>query len=187
LKNTTYVDVQLYTGTFQASSQVYEGWNIVSIPGLHPVNQNVNTWWQYKDPAANVFTYSNGYEAVTELTPGRGYFMKHIEARIYNTGDEWPVGGLITVPSNSISCSSGWSLIGGYNYSAAVSGITTVPPGVIEGNLFGYLNGYQPATHLIPGSGYWIKLSQAAQIHLLLHRLRVRLKLYSVSVMNGER
>ncbi|NWG29216.1 MAG: hypothetical protein HXY48_11875, partial [Ignavibacteriaceae bacterium] len=42
------------SSTFQLSVDVLNGWNMVSIPGLHPVDQNVDTWWQYRDPGANV-------------------------------------------------------------------------------------------------------------------------------------
>jgi hypothetical protein len=166
LNNTTFVDVQLYTGTFQLTTTVNDGWNLVAIPGLHPVNQQVNTWWQYRDPMTNVFWYSNSYEIVNELVPGKGYFLRHNGNYTYNTGDEWPAGGIIIVPNNPINGNAGWNMIGGYNYNAAVSGITTVPPGVIESSFFSFSGSYTTATHLLPGSGYWVKLSQAAQIHL---------------------
>jgi hypothetical protein len=47
--------------TFQLSVTVANGWNMVSIPGLHPVNQTVLTWWPGKDPQAAMFGYSSGY------------------------------------------------------------------------------------------------------------------------------
>jgi len=47
---------------------------MVSIPGLHPFNQDVTTWWTGKDPAAGVFKYSGSYQMVTtaELRTGFG-------------------------------------------------------------------------------------------------------------------
>ena len=50
--------------------------------------------------------YSNidgGYQPVTEVTPGTGYWMKHSGNRTYNTGDEWPAGGIQIVPHNPIA------------------------------------------------------------------------------------
>ena len=44
--------------TFSLSVSVSNGWNMVSIPGLQPDNQNINTWWPGKDVAANVFKYA---------------------------------------------------------------------------------------------------------------------------------
>ena len=62
--------------TFQLSVDVTNGWNMVSIPGLHPVDQNVLTWWSGKDPSAGVFRFSGGYQPITTATPGQGYWMK---------------------------------------------------------------------------------------------------------------
>lgn len=152
--------------TFQLTVNVSNGWNMVSIPGLHPVNQNVNTWWVGKDPAAGVFRFSGGYQAVTTVVPGTGYWMKHIGARVYNTGDEWPAGGIQIVPNNPVSATAGWNLIGGYHLTVSTSGITTTPGGLITSQVFGYTpgSGYAPATNLTPGYGYWIKLTGPGNI-----------------------
>ena len=58
--------------TFQLYVFMANGWNMVSIPGLHPTDQNVNTWWAYRDPAANVFRFLGGYQSVTTVSPGIG-------------------------------------------------------------------------------------------------------------------
>jgi hypothetical protein len=140
---------------------------MVSIPGLHPIDQNVNTWWQYRDLGANVFKYGGtGYVGVNFAIPGEGYWMKHSVARTYNTGDEWPVAGIQIVSHIPINGFTGWNLIGGYENNAAVSGITTNPTGLQDGPVYGYSGGYQIATNLIPGYGYWIKLTGAGQIIL---------------------
>ena len=55
-------------------------------------------------------------------------------------------------------------MIGGYEIAATASLVTTVPPGLQSGPIYGYSNGYQPATTLNPGFGYWIKLTGAGQI-----------------------
>jgi hypothetical protein len=154
------------TSTFQLTVNVGNGWNMVSIPGLHPTNQQVLTWWPGKDPGANVFKYSGGYQSVTDAAPSEGYWMKNAGAQTYNTGDEWPAGGINIVSHNNIPGAQGWNLIGGYEYNAQVSGITTNPPGLVEGSVFGYSGGYQAATELLPGYGYWIKLSAAGDIIL---------------------
>ncbi|MDP2363495.1 MAG: hypothetical protein Q8M94_06960, partial [Ignavibacteria bacterium] len=150
--------------TFPLTVSINNGWNMVSVPGLHPTNQNVTTWWVGKDPAAGVFRFSGGYLPVTTTTPGQGYWMKHSGARVYNTGDEWPAGGIQIVAHDPITGATGWNLIGGYETSVATSGITTVPAGLQTGQVFGYSGGYTPATNLVPGYGYWIKLTGAGQI-----------------------
>jgi hypothetical protein len=166
--------------TFQLTVNVDNGWNMVSIPGLHPTNQQVLTWWPGKDPGANVFKYSGGYQSITEASPTEGYWMKNAGAQTYNTGDEWPAGGINIVVHNPIAGAAGWNLIGGYEYNAQTSGITTNPPGLIEGSVFGYSGGYQAASELLPGYGYWIKLSGAGQIILPPPAFRSTSKLVSI-------
>ncbi len=150
--------------TFQLSVNVADGWNMVSVPGLHPSNQNVNTWWAFKDPGANVFRYASGYQSVTDAVLGTGYWMKHAGARNYDTGDEWPAGGIQIVAHNPIAGASGWNLFGGYELSVTAANVTTNPPGLQSGLIYSYSGGYQVATSLNPGYGYWIKLNAAGQI-----------------------
>jgi hypothetical protein len=152
--------------TFQLSVDITNGWNMVSIPGLHPINQDVLTWWPGKDPQAAMFGYAGGYNPVTALTPGQGYWLKNAGANIYNTGDEWPAGGINTIPNDPLNGASGWNMVGGYHNIVSTSAITTNPPNAISAAIFGYANGYQQVTQLVPGYGYWLKLNQAAQIIL---------------------
>ena len=150
--------------TFQLSVNVADGWNMVSIPGLHPTDQNVSTWWAFRDPGANVFRYAGGYQPITDAVPGIGYWMKHAGALTYNTGEEWPVGGIQIVAHDPIQGASGWNLLGGYELSVTAANVTTNPPGLQSGPIYKYSGGYQTATTLDPGYGYWIKLNAAGQI-----------------------
>ena len=149
---------------FQVSVNITNGWNMVSIPGLHPANQNVNTWWTFRDPGANVFRYSGGYIPVTFANPGIGYWMKHNGARTYNTGDEWPASGIQVADHDPLSGTAGWNLIGGYELSVPTANLTTIPPGLQSGPIYKYSGSYQVAATLDPGYGYWMKLSAAGQI-----------------------
>jgi hypothetical protein len=135
---------------------------MVSVPGLNPYGQGVEVWWAGKDPAAQVFKYSGIYQAVTTVTPGEGYWMKHLGANVYNTGEEWPA--IQIVPHDPISAKAGWNLIGGYEIIASSSELTTSPPGLIEGPVYGFSGTYEVADNLIPGYGYWIKLIGDGQI-----------------------
>jgi len=168
------------SSTFYLSVSILDGWNIVSIPGFHPSNQNVLTWWAGNDPTTSVFKYSSGYKIITTCTPGEGYWMKHLGANEYNTGDEWPAEGIEIVANNPINVTTGWNLIGGYENAVSMDGITTIPPGLIDGLIFEYSNGYRIATNLVPGYGYWIKLNGNGQI-IFPERLT------SISKMQGEK
>ncbi len=150
--------------TFQLTVAVSNGWNMVSVPGLHPINQNVDTWWAFRDLSANVFKYATGYQTVTDVTPGIGYWMKHAGNRTYNTGDEWPAGGIQIVTHDPVTAAAGWNMIGGYELSVTASLVTTNPPGLQSGPIYKYSSGYSVATTLDPGYGYWIKLTGAGQI-----------------------
>jgi hypothetical protein len=92
--------------------------------------------------------------------------MKNLGDQTYSTGDEWPVNGILTVTHDAINANAGWNLIGGYEYNAAVSGITTTPPGLQNSPVYKYSAGYQMADFIIPGYGYWIKLSSNGLINL---------------------
>ena len=152
------------SATFQLTVNIANGWNMVSIPGLHPTDQNVNTWWAFRDLGANVFRYAGGYQPVTAAAPGIGYWMKHAGARVYNTGEEWPAGGIQTVAHDPLSGASGWNLFGGYELSVTAANVLTNPPGLQSGPIYRYSGGYAVATTLDPGYGYWIKLTGAGQI-----------------------
>ncbi len=69
--------------------------------------------------------------------------MKHSGARTYNTGDEWPAGGITDSSSHSLVGASGWNLIGGYELSVTAANVTTNPPGFQSGPIYKYSGGYQ--------------------------------------------
>ena len=154
--------------TFQFSFNMSNGWNMVSIPGLLPPGgvQDPLSWWSGKDPASSVFKYSGGYSVANELVPTQGYFLKHSGSRLYNTGDEYPAGGIMKATHNPISVNPGFNLIGVYECSVPANAITSVPPGIITGNYFGYTSstGYFIADTLDPGFAYWIKTSSSGTI-----------------------
>ena len=150
--------------TFSLTVTVSNGWNMVSAPGLNSPDQSINTWWPDRDLGANVFKYFGGYQTVTTTTPGIGYWMKNAGSNTYNTGDEWPAGGIQIVAHDPLTGATGWNLIGGYEIAATASLVTTVPAGQQSGPIYGYSGGYQVATTLNPGYGYWIKLLSNAQI-----------------------
>ncbi|MBE0570828.1 MAG: T9SS type A sorting domain-containing protein [Ignavibacteriaceae bacterium] len=89
---------------------------------------------------------------------------EHTGARTYNTGDEWPAGGINIVPHTPLAGASGWNLFGGYELSVTAANVTTNPPGLQNGPIYRYSGGYSVATTIDPGYGYWIKLNSAGQI-----------------------
>lgn len=163
--NMTQWDNGIFDGNFGLAVNIVDGWNMVSVPGINPNGQGVNTWWQGRDPVASVYKLQGGYVPVMSTTPGEGYFLKHTGNRTYNTGDEWPGVGIQIVPNNPITASAGWNLIGGYENQLSVTNLTTTPPGLISGQVYTFAGTYKIATHIEPGRGYLIYLTNAGQIN----------------------
>ena len=90
--------------------------------------------------------------------------MKHLGANVYNTGDEWPLIQIVT--HDPINASEGWNIIGGYENIVPTSDLTTIPSGLIDGPIYKYSSVYEVADNLVPGYGYWIKLTGSGQIIL---------------------
>jgi len=150
--------VDSVASTFQLAVVIGDGWNMTSIPGLHPTNQDVTTWWS--NLTGSVFKFGSGYVPVTTALPTEGYWMNNSGAETYN----YPAIEIVT--HNPINANTGWNMIGGYENSAPTAGLTTTPPGLISGSVYGYSSGYQVATNLVPGYGYWIKLTGAGSINI---------------------
>ena len=126
---------------------------MVSIPGLHPTNQNVNTWWSNRNLLADVYKWDTfSYVSVTSTATTEGYWMLHTGAQTYNTGDEWPTGGILKVPHDPIPCSGGWNLFGIYETPLDTADLTGIIPPV-----YGYFGGYVIVDSLFPGYGYFVR------------------------------
>ncbi len=145
------------TTTFPLSVSVTDGWNMVSVPGVNPDGQGVDFWWSGRNPLADVYKWNGTYASVTTATPTEGYWMLHTGANTYNTGDEWPAGGIQIVAHDPIAITTGWNMIGGYENSPLVSGLTTTPAGlIVPGTVYGWSGSYSSPTNLVPGYGYWL-------------------------------
>ena len=155
-------------GTFQLSVSVSNGWNMVSVPGINPDGQGISHWWL--NHVGNVFKYipGAGYSTVLITTPGEAYWMKNLANQTYNTGDEWPAGGIQIVPHEPIYAVSKWNAFGGYEDTVDTAAIITIPPDMIIFPIFKFVPGlgYRPTDQIVPGYGYWVKVSAACQIIL---------------------
>ncbi|MDH3267976.1 MAG: hypothetical protein OEM46_03890 [Ignavibacteria bacterium] len=73
--------------------------------------------------------------------------------------------------TDTIEVSVGWNLIGSLSTGTIIDIISTEPPGIIEGSIFGYVpgGGYYQADTLNRGKGYWVKVSQNGMIIIELN------------------
>ncbi len=154
------------TNTFQLSVDVINGWNMLAVPGINSDGQGVSFWWSGLTGSVYKFVPGSGYSPVTTTTPGEGYWVKNTGDNVYNTGDEWPADGIQIVPHDPINAFAGWNMFGGYEDIVDATALTTIPPGQIIFPVYKFLpgTGYQTASSIAPGYGYWIKLTGNGQI-----------------------
>jgi len=154
-----YIDdvrIEGISPTFPLTVSIDDGWNMVSIPGLHPLNQDVDTWWP--GLTGGVFKFSGGYVPVDTAETGEGYWMKHTGDTTYN------YHAIEVLLHDPIVVDENWNMVGCYEEPVPVSGITPSVGTVIS--VFGYSGGYTLADTLVPGVGYWINVSDSGNIIL---------------------
>lgn len=126
--------------------QVDSGWNIVSAPLRTP---DMSYLALFPGAASQAFTYDNGYVNAITLSNGAGYWMKFNDTATYSfTG--YPYS------PEHISVRQEWNLIGPFDADVPVSSLLSNPPGIINSNFFGYLDGYITTDTLRAGKGYWV-------------------------------
>jgi hypothetical protein len=128
------------------------GWNLVANP-IRTASDSVHQLY----PAslydyAFAFVPDIGYEQRNVMENGPGYW-----ATFPQDTTSTLVG--VAVMVDTIHVSTGWNLIGSITSAVDTAAITTIPPGLRSSPYFGYLNGYTPASSILPGRAYWVKAS----------------------------
>lgn len=137
---------------------LHDRWNIVSVP-----LRLGSEMYQYLFPHAIsrpfLFTPGSGYSGADTISFGYGFWMKF--DGVQRVGLE---GSFVT--SDTFRLSKGWNLIGSISSGVAVNTLSSDPPGIINGLVYGYRGGYIPADTIRPGEGYWIKTSDSGSVTL---------------------
>jgi hypothetical protein len=131
-------------------------WNLVSIP-LNLENYTKTTI--YPTAVSEAFAYQGGYVVYATLANGVGYWLKFSESQSVSLHGLLRTSGIITV-------ASGWNMVGSISSSIPVTSITSIPPGLVTSQFFGYADGYFISETIEPGRGYWVKVSQAGTLTL---------------------
>lgn len=134
-----------------------DGWNFISVPVQ--TDQSFGTLFP-ECSSGFFYTPGEGYTAIDadeSLPVGKG-------AAVQCDADTTSVTGQAVSPT--IVVEAGWTLIGGVEDTVAVDAITTSPSGILESDFFRLppSAGYEPATELHPGEGYWIKTTEAGTL-----------------------
>jgi aminopeptidase N len=134
---------------------VNEGWNIISVP-LN--SNNYNPFSLFPTASSSAYGYNNGYFVADSLFLGKGYWLK------FPAAQSFPVCGNVSAV-NYVPVKSGWNMIGVYEKNVNVSSITSNPPDIILTPFYGFDNGYQQVSTLVPGKGYWVKVNQNGNLN----------------------
>ncbi|MFZ2322476.1 MAG: T9SS type A sorting domain-containing protein, partial [Ignavibacteriaceae bacterium] len=115
--------------------------------------------------------YTGSYVPVTSLEVGTAYWLNHLAGSASFLTYTWSTSGtaLNYAPIKPLKGVAGWNMIGSYEFDQAVDFIRTMPENSrSSASVFKYTpgGGYSAVTVLVPGRGYWINLTTAADIYL---------------------
>jgi flagellar hook capping protein FlgD len=128
------------------------GWSMISLP-CQVTDASLSALFP---TAISLFSFDNGYRSETTLEPARGYWI-NIPAP--TTAD---ISGAKHASTELVvDLPSAWSMVGSGDVSVDVASLGS---NVIS--VFGFDAGYQAASAMAPGDGYWINLTNAGQIDL---------------------
>jgi hypothetical protein len=137
------------TGEVTAVVEVAPHWNLLSVPIQ---TADMAGLALFPGAASNFFWFSDGYVSATTLQTGRGYWAR------FDEGATYELAGQPAEPQ-SVTLAQGWNMIGFFDADVAVSSLVSAPAGVVTSGFFGYADGYDMATSLEVGRGYWVKAS----------------------------
>ena len=146
--------------------ELQSGWNMSSV-NVHPVNQNISNVFGGIMPLVQmikcpdgIFVPNNPYNTLTDLTDGKGYFI-----RLSQPGSLY-LNGAQMEPGTAIPLLEGWNLVG-FTPIIAQSvdhAVSSLGPYLlqIKGAEGIYIPGnpYNTLNSLAPGRAYWMLLSQ---------------------------
>jgi len=135
-----------------------EGWNMVGLP----LSVNDNNY-QVQFPNAvegTLYGYNEVYTEEMTLENGNGYWLR-ISTNDFNifTGE--------SISELNINLNEGWNMITGLSLPVQVESIIDNDEIIFEGTIFGFDGIYQESESLLPGKGYWIKVSSSGIITIM--------------------
>lgn len=163
----------------QASTEsvaVRNRWNMVSVPLT--VNNYAKTAL-YPTATSAAFAYAGGYVSTSTLANGKGYWIK------FGGNQSIPMTGFLRA-TDTVDVFTGWNLIGSISQSIPVSGITSLPLGIVTSQFFGYSAAYQRSVTIEPGKAYWVKVNQNGKLILSSSSNSPRTEMKIRIVQTGE-
>ncbi len=131
------------------SRSMNQGWNLVGVP-VTPANTNYASVFGDLDVTTQPFLWNGlNYAQSPTVGAGVGYWLNLGAAGT----QEFDGAGVTSVGFNM---NPGWQLISGPGCIVPFSAVDDPSGILVDGTLFAYGSGYEPATTLLPGFGYWV-------------------------------
>ncbi|SVE06367.1 uncharacterized protein METZ01_LOCUS459221, partial [marine metagenome] len=134
-------------------------WNLIGLP-LEVLNPSYTTIFP-ESIEGTLYSFSGGYNPVTELINGKGYWLR------FNEAGSTTISG-IPINELTLSLSEDWNLISGISTPLNISEIQDPNGIIIAGTIYGFASsGYSNAEILEPGKGYWIRANSSGYISFI--------------------
>jgi hypothetical protein len=135
------------------------GWNLLALP-VDALDKDYQAVYPDLEPAQLPYRYAGAYSRTSALENGVGYWIEFLQ-----TGTQTVEG--YDLSAVTIDLVDGWNTIGG-SLACSVPLSSVEDPGgiLVPGTLYGYDRGYEIASTIEQGRGYWIEASGAGQITL---------------------
>ena len=154
----TLIKIKYYAGVWEMSYA--EGWDMISL-GLDLEDKSLLSVFP---SAISLYGFDNGYQQVTELEIGKGYWV-NLDAGIYETDYSAEIDDL------TLNLPEKWNMIGSISNPIAATDIVQDPPDNII-SIYGYsgtnyVKVYPDGTGILEqGKGYWINMAAGGSINL---------------------
>jgi hypothetical protein len=144
--------------TNDSTSLVFVGgrWNMVSVPS---VVGDYSKSVLFPSATTDAFYFDGAYQTGTVMDNGPGYWLKFDSAEVLSL-----IGSPLTIDTFNVM--EGWNMVGSISKAVPIPNITSIPPGIVTSQFFGYSTGYSVASSISPCRGYWVKASQAGSLIL---------------------
>ncbi|RCK71930.1 MAG: Cell surface protein [Ignavibacteriae bacterium] len=147
-----------YNQVTNYSFDVKSKWNLISVPYKLT---NYSKTIIFPTSISNAFSYLDNYGYILNdtLCNGLGYWLKFAMDQDIN------IEGL-PIYIDTIDVFKGWNIIGSITKPISVESISSIPPGMATSPFYEYVDGYKIADSILPGHGYWVKVSSPCKLIL---------------------
>ena len=135
-----------------------EDWNMIGLP---LAVENSSAQLLFPESIENtLFSFTEGgYSQESQLNSSIGYWLRFQSEGIASITGQ-------AINELSINLSEGWNMISGISQTVNVNSIYDPEQLIIDGTVYGFDDGYQPADTIEPGKGYWLRSSGEGTIIL---------------------